>query len=115
MRPLTASRRRPPAVVPGLRTSTLAVCTLLGLGISSLAPQVAQAELLLIDGQVRVRTADVPTPTRGMTMRSVEERFGAPENRAPTVGQPPITRWDYPGFSVYFEHDRVLHSVVRGS
>jgi hypothetical protein len=24
----------------------------------------------------------------------------------------PITRWDYPQFSVYFEHDRVLHSVL---
>ncbi len=84
------------------------------LALGTLAPA-AQAELLLVDGQVRVRAADVPTPSRGMTMRSVEERFGAPENRAPTVGQPPITRWDYPGFSVYFEHDRVLHSVVRGS
>ena len=84
------------------------------LALGTLAP-VAQAELLLIDGQVKVRTADVATPSRGMTMRSVEARFGNPDNRAPTVGQPPITRWDYPGFSVYFEHDRVLHSVVRGN
>jgi hypothetical protein len=29
------------------------------------------------------------------------------------VEQPPITRWDYPAFSVYFEHDRVIHAVAR--
>jgi hypothetical protein len=75
----------------------------------------ARAELVLVDGQVALRQAEVPTPTRGMSMRGVEERFGAPETRSAAVGQPPITRWDYPGFSVYFEHDRVLHTVVRGS
>ena len=75
----------------------------------------ARAELILVDGQVALRQAEVPTPARGMSMRGVEERFGAPEARAAAVGQPPITRWDYPGFSVYFEHDRVLHTVVRGS
>jgi len=75
----------------------------------------ARAELVLVDGQVALRQPEVPTPTRGMSMRGVEERFGAPETRAAAVGQPPITRWDYPGFSVYFERDRVLHTVVRGS
>jgi hypothetical protein len=28
------------------------------------------------------------------------------------VGAPPITRWDYPNFSVFFEGDRVIHAVV---
>lgn len=84
------------------------------LALGALAPS-ARAELLLVDGQVQVRQADVPTPSRGMTMRAVEERFGAPETRAPAVGQPPITRWDYPGYSVFFENDRVLHTVLRGS
>jgi hypothetical protein len=54
-------------------------------------------------------------PARGLRMRDVEARFGAPANRGATVGKPPITRWDYPAFSVYFEHDIVLHSVVHGS
>jgi hypothetical protein len=27
------------------------------------------------------------------------------------VGQPPITRWDYREFSVYFEYDHVINSV----
>ena len=30
-----------------------------------------------------------------------------------TVGQPPITRWDYREFSVYFEYDHVVKSVIH--
>ena len=51
-------------------------------------------------------------PARGMTMERVEAAFGAPLNRVPAVGQPPITRWEYPGFVVYFEHRIVLHTVA---
>ena len=53
-------------------------------------------------------------PARGMTMEKVEAAFGAPSNRVPAVGQPPITRWEYPGFVVYFENSIVLHTVVTG-
>jgi hypothetical protein len=31
------------------------------------------------------------------------------------VGKPPITRWDYPGFSVFFEGDRVIDTVATSS
>jgi hypothetical protein len=48
-----------------------------------------------------------------MTMNAVESRFGAPTRRAAAVGTPPITRWEYPGFVVYFEYDHVVHSVVE--
>jgi hypothetical protein len=54
-------------------------------------------------------------PNRGSTMATVQGRFGEPSNRHATVGNPPITRWDYPQFSVYFEHDRVLHTVLLRS
>jgi hypothetical protein len=54
-------------------------------------------------------------PARGSTMATVQGRFGEPSNRHATVGNPPITRWDYPQFSVYFEHDRVLHTVLLRS
>ncbi len=40
-------------------------------------------------------------------------RYGEPTKRHAAVGNPPITRWDYPQFSVYFENDRVLHRVAR--
>jgi hypothetical protein len=51
-------------------------------------------------------------PDRGSSMATVESRFGEPTNRHSAVGDPPITRWDYPQFAVYFEHDRVLHAVL---
>ena len=48
-----------------------------------------------------------------MTMKTVEAKFGAPQERHPAVGKPPITRWDYPGFSVFFENEHVIHAVVN--
>jgi hypothetical protein len=60
------------------------------------------------------------TPASGMSMESVEAKFGAPSRRVPAVGggstaQPPITRWEYPGFVVYFENNHVIHTVVTPS
>jgi outer membrane protein assembly factor BamE (lipoprotein component of BamABCDE complex) len=52
------------------------------------------------------------TPTRGMTMNQVAAKFGTPVTKVPAVGKPPISRWEYPGFIVYFEADHVIHSVV---
>lgn len=51
-------------------------------------------------------------PQRGTHSSRVLKRFGQPLTRHGPVGKPPISRWDYPGFSVFFEHDLVLHSVV---
>ena len=45
-------------------------------------------------------------------MTTVEASLGAPTQRHGPVGDPPITRWDYPGLAVFFEYDKVLHSVV---
>jgi hypothetical protein len=53
-------------------------------------------------------------PSRGMSMEKVEANFGAPAKRLNAVGNPPITRWEYPGFVVYFERNIVLHAVVTG-
>jgi len=73
-------------------------------------------ERLLIE---RAHMADArPLPPRGMRMAQVEARFGAPrEKRAPVGGDrpqhPPITRWVYADFSVYFEHDHVVSAVLN--
>ncbi|MGH8179033.1 MAG: hypothetical protein ACREV5_22455 [Steroidobacter sp.] len=53
-------------------------------------------------------------PSRGMSMENVEAAYGVPASRAPAVGEPPITRWEYPAFVVYFEHHLVIHTVARG-
>ncbi len=54
-------------------------------------------------------------PARGTTMSEVEAQFGAPVRKYPAVGQPPITRWVYDHFTVYFENDRVIHTVLHAS
>jgi hypothetical protein len=72
-----------------------------------------RAETIAVDDQLAVRNSDVNCPGRGMTMKTVEEQFGAPQERHAAVGAPPISRWDYPTFSVFFEHEYVIHSVVN--
>mgnify|MGYP001820971105 CR=1 FL=1 len=52
-------------------------------------------------------------PSRGMSEQSVEARFGAPAAKVPAVGEPPISRWEYANFIVYFEYDKVIHAVNR--
>ncbi len=52
-------------------------------------------------------------PERGTAMSTVRERLGDPRRRVAAVGEPPITRWVYERFTVYFEHDRVIHAVKR--
>jgi len=52
-------------------------------------------------------------PTRGMTTERVQAEFGEPQSREAAVGEPPISRWHYAGFVVYFEYDRVIHAVTK--
>jgi hypothetical protein len=80
-----------------------------------LASGLAAAETIAVDNGIAVKQSDVATPTRGMTMDEVSNKFGAPASKVPAVGKPPISRWEYPGFVVYFEHEHVIHSVVANS
>jgi hypothetical protein len=80
-----------------------------------LAGGLANAATVAVDNGIAVQQTDVATPTRGMTMDQVAAKFGAPANKIPSVGRPPISRWEYPGFIVYFEADHVIHSVVANS
>lgn len=51
-------------------------------------------------------------PSRGMTMAQVEQYFGAPQQKLDPVGHPPISRWVYEGFIVYFEGQYVIHALA---
>jgi hypothetical protein len=72
----------------------------------------AHAETLVVNDQVVLRDSSVERPTRGSSMKNVESHFGAPASKHATVGTPPITRWDYPTFSVFFEGSLVIHAVA---
>ncbi len=72
-----------------------------------------QADRLLIDALRDGDTDAREMPRHGATKERVESEFGEPRERRAAVGDPPITRWDYEDYSVYFEHDRVLRTVLR--
>ena len=77
--------------------------------------QSGRAETVATDTGIAVKQSALATPARGMTMNQVESKFGAPVTKVPAVGKPPIARWEYPSFVVYFELDHVIHSVVTSS
>jgi hypothetical protein len=92
---------------------TLLISAVLATG-ASLAG-LAQADIVAVDSGIAVKESDGVAPSRGMTMSQVSSKFGAPVTKVPAVGKPPISRWEYPGFVVYFEGEHVIHSVVSES
>jgi len=85
------------------------------LGILLTGP--AAADVLLMESVESSSAVD--TPRSGMNMDGVRAKYGNPVQEHPAVStsggplHPPITRWDYSGYSVFFEHDVVVHSVVH--
>lgn len=56
---------------------------------------------------------DIPKPKTGESQAQLLERFGEPQSKTAAKGEPPISRWDYENFSVYFENTTVIHSVLK--
>lgn len=90
---------------------TRMVLTLVLLSSAALWANMASADVLLIE---EVRQADtMSVPANGMSMVEVEAQFGSPGNKQGPVGDPPITQWAYDRWSVYFEYDKVLFTVLH--
>lgn len=93
-------------MVLALMLSAISTAFLAPLTADSLA-----ADVLLIE---EVRQAErMELPVNGMKQSEVRDRFGTPVKTDAPVGDPPITRWDYNGYSVYFEYDLVLFTVLH--
>lgn len=77
-----------------------------------LVPLAAMAETIEIplgqQGQ-----SGLALPKLGESKHAVLERYGLADEEHAPVGKPPITRWDYREFSVYFEYDHVIDSVLH--
>jgi hypothetical protein len=81
---------------------------------SCLCAAAAHADTLQMGGtDSAARFEQSGKPTRGMTQASVQATYGNPNSKVPAVGDPPISRWEYGDFVVYFEYDKVIHSVSR--
>jgi len=91
---------------------TRMVLTLMLAFIAGLAPfGLLTADVLLIE---EVRQAErMDLPENGQSMDDVRARFGDPASKNAAVGDPPITRWDYERFSVYYEYGLVLFTVLH--
>lgn len=97
-----------------LRLHLLLFCSLSLAGLASLST--AQAETLLVQRVLQEHGANVPA--RGMSMTQVESEFGAPLDKLPPAGgdtprRPVINRWVYDRYTVYFERDHVIDSVIN--
>ncbi len=93
-------------------------CAPILLALAFSVPLAASADTLLIE---RVqRAAAVSRPQNGASMSQVRSMLGEPARQVgPVAGNKPqhprITGWVYPDFTVYFERQRVLYSVVNQS
>jgi len=90
------------------RSAILTLLLMLGLSATPVT-----ADTLIMDQLAPGEAQTANRPVRGMSMQTVQQRFGSPLNQRPAVGDPPITRWEYADFVVYFEYRYVIHSVLK--
>jgi hypothetical protein len=96
---------------------TLSASLALALAVVLAPAPAAAGDTLLVD---RVQSeAAVALPSRGSSMSQVQARFGAPVQKLPPISgpnarkyNPPITRWVYSNFEVYFEYNHVIDAVL---
>ena len=63
-------------------------------------------------GEQALEFRDLPRPVRGMSQETVLTSFGEPHAMTAPIGNPPISKWSYEKFTVYFESSTVIHSVL---
>jgi hypothetical protein len=73
--------------------------------------QAVSADVLIID-EVR-QSGRMQLPINGQSKATVETKFGVPVQKQAAVGDPPISSWKYDTYSVYFEYDLVLFTVLH--
>lgn len=90
----------------------LTVATLLS--FFSFYSSVSIAESVAVPvGQQGSANQNIERPARGSSKAQVSNQFGTPNQQTASVGEPPISQWVYDGFTVYFEDDYVIHSVLH--
>jgi hypothetical protein len=88
---------------------TLRLISIIAMAFGLMATANAQSG----QGSVMSDGSDGTRPERGSTQAQVEAKWGAPVTKVAAVGEPPISRWEYQNFTVYFEYDRVIHAVLK--
>ncbi len=72
-------------------------------------------ELLIkaIDAEPVNAAEGVPRPEKGSSMDEVIITFGQPQEKLAPIGNPPITRWVYKKFIVFFEDKWVIQAILK--
>ena len=84
------------------------MCLLRGIGMRIKITSMLTIGLLSLP--LAALASDV-APKTGMSKSAVRSQFGAPTKEVAPVGNPPISRWVYKDFTVYFEGNIALHSL----
>lgn len=87
--------------------------TATGLLIFGLSASLSAEEINLPATETEASEFSIKLPGRGMSMEMVQNRFGDAPEKFSAVGEPPITKWIYKNFTVYFESEFVIHAVVN--
>jgi hypothetical protein len=91
--------------------------TFLNLFLALLLGATLQAEYSIAEeiripiGEQAKDQSPIDMPTKGMSKERVKSLFGEPLEDIPAKGQPPISRWKYQEFTVYFDGNAVIHCV----
>ena len=93
-----------------LRLSHITVAGLLLIGLSA---NLSAEEINVPATKAESSEFSIQLPGRGMSMENVQNRFGEATEVFPAIGEPPITKWVYKNFTVYFESEFVIHAVVN--
>ena len=97
-------------IISGLVAAIISAITL---GIIAMGSHSVMAETVYVPiGQQGNQKQSIAKPKQGMTKAQVKDKFGQPGERKHAVGEPPISSWVYDDFTVYFEHEYVIHSVL---
>ncbi len=88
-----------------LKTLVIIACLIAGV--------TGHAEILNMPRTGDISDKSFSIPVKGMTMQQVEEQFGHPNQKLPAIGDPPISRWIYDRYTVYFERQYVIHTVAH--
>ncbi|WP_039917651.1 hypothetical protein [Cellvibrio mixtus] len=75
------------------------------------APSSIAEEIRIPVGEQAKTQPAIDMPTKGMSKERVKSLFGEPLEEVPAKGQPPISRWKYQEFTVYFDSNTVIHCV----
>jgi hypothetical protein len=82
--------------------------------ILALNCHISAADVLYLgEGHLSAELQGMEVPQRWMTKAEVERLYGLPVSKSDPVGDPPISFWQYDHYVVYFEEDRVLHTLTN--